>query len=308
MSPLLDLQRRLVEIGRIRLGEQVSGGSGRTRPAKRETWRLTSRDKARLEAAQRTYDGELRPWGEQWELLTEATELAVMLIPGQELSQWYEMWGSPASGGAVSCLRRCDGVREILSDGPCLCPENGEERNALAAKGKACKPTTRLSVLLPAVEGIGCWRMETHGYYAAVELAGAAEILRRATEQGILLPARLRLDQREARRAGQVRRFPVPVIEVDVTPTEMLAIAGGGAEGPALSSSPAALPPAREPSSQKATPISDAQRRLLFREAKQAGVSEERLREIIGERYGESSTGAIPADDLDGLLVAVRAA
>lgn len=298
--PLLDLQRRLVEIGRIRLGEQVSAGSGRTRPAKRETWRLTSRDRTRLEAAQRTYGGELRPWGEQYELLSEATELAVMLIPGQELSQWYELWGSPSGGGAVSCLRRCDGLREILSDGPCLCPENGEERNGLAAKGKACKPTTRLSVLLPAVEGIGSWRMETHGYYAAVELAGASEILRRATAQGVLLPARLRLDQREARRAGQVRCFPVPVIEVDITPTEMLAIAGGkGGDSP--SPPTPALPPAREHK-----PISDAQRRLLFREAKAAGLDEDALRYLLQRENGSGSTSEIHADDFNTLLAKVR--
>lgn len=219
--PLLDLQRRLAEIGRIRIGDTVEQG-GRKRPRKRDSFRLTSRDRTRLEAAQAIHGGDIREWNGQWELDTPAKELPVMLIPGQELSQWYELW----SGGG--CQRRCDGEHEVLSDGPCLCPP-ADERRDLAANGKACKPTTRLSVLLPDVPGIGCWRLETHGYYAAVELAGAAHVLQSATAQGVLLPARLRLDVRETRRGGQTRRFAVPTLEVDVAPTEVLAIAGAPA-------------------------------------------------------------------------------
>jgi hypothetical protein len=230
-----------------------------------------------------------------------------MLIPGQELSQDWEMWGAPSGGGAVSCLRRCDGYREIFSDGNCLCSANYDERRDLAAKGKACKPTTRLSVLLAHVEGIGCWRLETHGFYAAVELAGAAHILQRATEQGVLLAARLRLDQREARRAGQVRKFPVPVIEVDgITPTEMLAIAGG-VSGSTAALPPApqqALPPAREP--EPVEMIDAADRRKLFAAAKNAGLDESALRAIVEERIGSRSTSDIPKSLLDELLADIK--
>src|SRR5207248_231981 len=83
-----------------------------------------------------------------------------------------------------------DGNRPMVpDDGPGQGPPSHEERPALAAKGKACKATTRLSVRLPDVPGIGCWRLETHGYYAAVELAATADIIERATAQGVMLPA-----------------------------------------------------------------------------------------------------------------------
>jgi ParB family chromosome partitioning protein len=79
----------------------------------------------------------------------------------------------------------------------------------------ACKPTTRLSVLLTALPGIGVWRLEVHGYYAAVELAGVARILSRATEAGYIVPARLRLEQREKKVPGRpTNRYAVPVIDL----------------------------------------------------------------------------------------------
>lgn len=305
LMPMLDLQRRLTEVGRIRLGA-TDETNGKRRPKKLDAWRLTSADRARIEAAANIFGGDVEPWDRQWQVFTEATDLPILLIPGQELSQWYELWNTPQGGGAVSCLRRCDGVREIMADAPCMCPADGEERRELAAKGRACKPTTRLSVVLPDVQGLGSWRMETHGYYAAVELAGAADILRRATEQGVLLPARLRLDQREARRAGQVRRFPVPVIEVDVTPTEVLAIAGGNEQRPTLpaaASPQAALPPATEPKH----PITDAQRRKLFKTATDAGMDEAALRAFLLQRNGTESTAAIDKADLDALLGDIKA-
>lgn len=111
MSPIIDLQRRLVEVGRLRMGHQVAAGNGR-RPAKLEHWRITSRDQARLLAAAELYGGTVQPWAErdgEFELFTKTSELPIMLIPGQTLSAWYELW----SGGG--CQRRCDGEREILS-------------------------------------------------------------------------------------------------------------------------------------------------------------------------------------------------
>jgi hypothetical protein len=55
---------------------------------------------------------------------------------------------------------------------------------------------------------------ESHGYYAAVELAGAAEILAMASATGRLIPARLRLEQREKKEPGKpTKKWAVPIIE-----------------------------------------------------------------------------------------------
>ena len=119
---ILDLQKRLVEVGRIRMGATVpferQDGTRGTRPARLDKWRLTSRDLPRLEAAALIYGGTPAPWEGQegaYALDTEQDNLRIMLLPGQVLSQWYELW----SGGG--CTRRCNGQEEMLSGGPCLC-------------------------------------------------------------------------------------------------------------------------------------------------------------------------------------------
>src|SRR4051794_29621754 len=59
--PIIDLQRRLREIGRIRIGQQVPitnpkpGSKAKTRPVKLETFRLTSRDQRVIDAAAALY-------------------------------------------------------------------------------------------------------------------------------------------------------------------------------------------------------------------------------------------------------------
>lgn len=187
------------------------------RPVKLSTWRLTSRDKARLEAAAALYGGTVQPWAEregEHELVVATDELSIFLLPGQTLSQWHELW----SGGG--CQRRCDGEREVLSDGACLCDVEGGERK--------CKPTTRLSVMLPDVPGLGCWRLESHGYYAAVELAATSHMLEQATARGQLLPARLRIDQRRQVKDGKTTKYAVPVIDIDITMREALPLVGAG--------------------------------------------------------------------------------
>lgn len=300
--PLLDLQRRLVEIGRIRLGEKDGN-----RPVKRDTWRLTSRNRDLLESAQTVYPGELRAWNDQYELLTEATSLRVMVIPGQTLSQYYEMW----SGGG--CQRRCDGEQTIVPiDGPCLCPASHDERSALAAKGQACKATTRLSVLLPNVPGVGCWRLETHGYYAAVELAATSEIIERATAHGVMLPASLRIEQRESKKNGQTRKFPVPVIDVAASVDEVMQIAGAPERlalppvgdtsedaGRAAKAETPALPPSGEPT------LTDAERRKMFKAARDKGLSDAQIRGHIWLVTGQDSTAAIPRSKFGELLAAI---
>jgi hypothetical protein len=117
-----------------------------------------------------------------------------------------------------------------------MCPADKTERADLAKDGKACKPTTRLNVILPELQGLGVWRLESHGYYAAVELAGSAEYLSMATTAGHRIPAHLRIVTRRVKRQvngkPQTRVFTVPTIDIAVRPMDLLA----GAELAALPS------------------------------------------------------------------------
>lgn len=66
MSPILDLQRRLHEAGRIRIGVQVpTGKQGKTRPAKLTTLRFTGQDRRALERVAPTPLIDAKPAGEE---------------------------------------------------------------------------------------------------------------------------------------------------------------------------------------------------------------------------------------------------
>jgi hypothetical protein len=231
------MQRRLHEDGRIRIGQQVPTGNGKSRPAALETFRFTSQNRRAIEAIAKEYGGDCVKWdgapvGEQWEVFTDAAEIPVVVPPeAMSYSVFYELW----SGGG--CRRRCDGVADSISDGPCLCdPDNRE-----------CSPHTRLSVMLAQYPGTGLWRLDTQGYYAATELGGAMEIVdmvQAATKRSVL-PGHLRLERRSVKREGKTHNFVVPVLAFAI---DMAALATGNAAAlvsgtPALSSPAPALTP-----------------------------------------------------------------
>ena len=197
---ILDVQKRLTEVGRIRLGEKGAKGQ----PVKLTKFRFTSQDEAAIKRIADLYGGEPNRWtdaptSDQWEVTVEQTSIPVILPPSKSaLSAFYELW----SGGG--CQRRCDGQTELLSDKPCLCdPDNRE-----------CKPTTRLAVILTDLGTSGVWRLETKGWNALTELSGSMEIAD-ALGKG-LTRAKLSLQERISKRDGKTHRFVVPVVEIDM--------------------------------------------------------------------------------------------
>jgi hypothetical protein len=211
--PIIELQKRARELGRIRIGEVVPTASGKTRPSKLDKFRFTSADKVLLDKVAELYGGVVREWTPQgngakaWEVISDSTRIPI-LVPPQPVTQWMELW----SGGG--CVRRCDGVNEIKSQDnpiPCICKANEREE---------CKPTTRLNVVLRDVEGIGVWRLESKGWNAAVELPDTAAFL---AQVGGYIDGFLGLEARTSIDAGKTRHFMVPVIHVAVTPAELMA-------------------------------------------------------------------------------------
>jgi hypothetical protein len=243
--PIIALQRRIREVGRIRMGDQGTTSEGKRYPRKATHFRLSSPDPTVIDAAADIYGGQAQAWdnngSRHFEVYTEADQLRIALPPDPRdlgFSQWYELWGNKL------CTRRCDGEREQINDQACVCdPEDRE-----------CKPTTRLSMFLPDIPGLGVWRLETHGYYAAVELAGALEIIEAIAGAHSIIPARLRLDQREQRKLvngkPETRKFAVPVIDLDVSIMAVRSLTASGGQ--------VALPEADdpEPSAEGWQPIS----------------------------------------------------
>lgn len=220
--PILTLQQRSRELGRIRIGQQVNTGRVNDdgepilRPSKLDRFRLTATSRPLLDRVAGLYGGQVQDWDNngspQFEVIIAETRLPI-LVPPQPISQYFELW----SGGG--CKRRCDGQTELLKDKPCPCGPDPAKRK--------CKPTTRLNVILRDVAGIGTWRLESHGYYSATELPQVAAFLAHA---GTYAPAWLSLEERKVVREGKTHRWMVPTIEVDVTPAELLAGNGVAAE------------------------------------------------------------------------------
>ncbi|MBA4865970.1 hypothetical protein H1V43_32425 [Streptomyces sp. PSKA54] len=273
--PILDLQQRIRELGRIRIGQKVATSNGKTRPAKLNRFRLTSPSRELLQRVATQYGGAVAPWtpdggAGQYEVITEATRMPI-LVPHQPVSQYYELW----SGGG--CQRRCDGVTELLKDRPCPCGPDPEQRQ--------CKPTTRLNVVLSDIPGVGVWRLESHGYYAALELPGVAELLAKA---GGYVPAFLGLEERTAKREGKTLRWMVPTIDVDITPTALMS--GNLAAGPAVMGGPqrAAIEAPRPDYAQLASVAKTAEEvGKLWTQANQAGHLDDALAAVLKARAAE---------------------
>ena len=251
--PILDIQRRGQQIGRIRIGEQVSTGkkdsrgNDKMRPSRLSTFRFTTASAVSAKAIAALYGGTVRDWQGQFEVITSQSAIGVTVPPrDQVVSQWYEMW---SKGG---CQRRCDSVsRADQRTVRCLCPhakDPGDEdevarapSSALTWPGRtrreACKIVTRVSVMIPDLPGIGVFRIDTGSFYAASEIGDTADILQMARDRGIFLPAMLRIEQRTRVANGETKKYPVPVLEITATFRQ---IASGALEAGGIA---AQLPP-----------------------------------------------------------------
>ena len=312
MSPLLDLQRRFAEVGRIRAGAKGAKGQ----PQKLEAWRLTSANRVALDAAAELYGGDVRNWTNtptpgQFELFTETTTLDIMVPPSHDpYSAWYEQW----SGGG--CEKRCDGVRDHLNDTPCSCN----------ADARTCKPTLRVSLALHRIPGLGVWRYESHGFYAATELPATLDLLAAAAGRGQYLTGFLRLEERVSKtKAHGTRRYLVPVLDLEqtigelagITPSRLeLASASGFSASLGRSDTQVSAPTTIAAAT---TVVVDAGResipleladakRLIWRTAQAAGVNKNDLDAMLGDIRGEDTAdmSSVQPNEIDELLAAIE--
>jgi hypothetical protein len=251
--PLIDVQRRHVRTGAIRLGNRVPvSGSDKTRPNKLDSFRITSPHRAVIQAVASQFGGTVRPWvgghGPEFEVITTVRELPV-LLPQQLIDPNYELWGNKIN------QRLCDGQTERIRNTPCLCAQWDNHRHSFYGRSgsracqicgldeswlgqphthqyehglcvecgcrRPCKPTTRVNVMIRGVPSIGVFKVESHGINAAMDLTGFADLIAQTT---IPLPARLVMEYVDQLRLmigsnGQerteARKFWVPRLFID---------------------------------------------------------------------------------------------
>jgi Recombination directionality factor-like len=267
---LLDIPQRAPELGRIRLGEKNPRTGA---PIGLKTFRLTSASRPLLDAAAKLYGGRVQPWAEApdpgyYQLTTATAELDILIPTNlRSLSQSLELW----QGGTLE--RRCDGTREQITDGPCLCAAAGQ-----TGSDRDCELLTRLSVMLPRVPGLGVWRLDTSGWQAATTLPSTITLLA-SLATGQWAHAVLRAEQRSKRERladGKVEthRFIVPVIDLPgMTVSQLVA----GPEGINVAT------PALEPGERPAPPTARERVAIARREleASDAIVGEDGPEQII---------------------------
>ena len=205
---------KLPELGRIRIG--IKGDRGQ--PQRLATFRLTSNDKNALMEAARIFGGSVVPWNgddhqHKLQLITKVAEIPIIIAPVPH-SQWYEKW---ARGSKQS---KCDGITcttyrpgqksgevvEVQQACTCPPPESTDKRE--------CSLKTRAWFVLPDIPGLGVWRYETGGIFAAMELPGILNFLAAQKLSNMYPEASLVLDQRKIMKAGVAKVFPVVTIRL----------------------------------------------------------------------------------------------
>lgn len=336
---------RLAEVGRIRIGDRK--GSGPDKRRKLETFRLTCdySDKPVLEQAAQVYGGAVQAWdnpikGRSWELYTPQNILRVMVLPSMCITAGHERWT------AAGCTRRCDGqaiqfdTDQTKIGTPCECPAEYREREAIEAQRTAlskqkaspearqalnnlmplCEDRTRIQVMLPDLDIIATWRLETKSYYGTTACIGQIEVLRMA---GINAPteAMLSITETKVKRIDPTTQQPitkvflVPNLRILMSPRQLLAPAStptpvpqlmseltGEEVMPVVSHTPKALPPPPEPSPQGATAKRAALMNHILASWRKAGLTQQEFTRRLRGMYEVPHVSDI--DNL-GLLEAI---
>lgn len=228
--PIRSMTPRAPEQGRLRYGVKTDRAMKAI-----DRWRVTSPDREPIEQLAAIYGGKARPWSDakanprdQWEVLTESSEIQVWLPPNP-FSLQMERWGGKG------LERRCDGETCVVQrmNQSCLCEREGK---------LTCKPYSRVNVILPEVVLGGVWRLEVKGKNFAYEAPGMIEMLAGLQTQG-LVKVKLRLTHRQRMTEDGLKKYIVPQFVADSSPQQIL---DGAARVSALGIAAAAHPSAGE--------------------------------------------------------------
>jgi hypothetical protein len=296
MSTLLDRQRRGHVVGHIRQGELAVSSGGKNYPSKRNTYRLTSPNKAVLDMAAKVYGGEVMAWSpngkpmvREWKLDTDATSLRCVVSADASVQQRYERFDAKKGG----YTHVCDGTEVDLvtfdGDGkdakatrqicPCVCdPLN-----------RSCDTKTKLRVMLAEIPATGLWELASKGEIFADEVATTMEMWEGlgVGENQTPIFAILSLHQISVSRPGEARKdFVVSRLELDPEPknfAQLIADTQRGALAAPVRPSAALEAPATQ-HTQNALPSPEEQIKAIIRDIALTKEQWQEVKEAIRER------------------------
>ncbi|WP_336214483.1 recombination directionality factor [Nonomuraea sp. LPB2021202275-12-8] len=229
---LIDEQRMARPLGKIRAGYFDTSGS-KGRPARSETWIVTSTDKNLIEAVAEQYGRPVERYIPQgvglpgWKVDTGLSQLEAILPKGDPLSVSYEIW----SKGGVQ--RRCDGGFEDKSGQPCLCKaQYGPkfyETAPVDARGQrpVCKRYTRIGVILPDAPDVGEFLVESKGFYASEYIRHDVDFIKEHVGPDVLVPIYVVIEPVEKMKDGKKKNYIVVHLKQrNISTGQFLAAAG----------------------------------------------------------------------------------
>jgi len=224
ITSIVDAQVSVTEIGRIRFGERKPADE--KRPGRPLTFpRVSSPSEHIIRQVGDIYGGEPQKWDRghgniEWDVITEGP-LAIAVLPEIEpVTMAYEQWTK-----AINTVR-CDGATCEYRAGakwkiaPCICAE----RHAQGIEGydledRPCKKTTRISVNIVGIEGLGRFRVDTKSHYASEELPIILGLLQQSGRAGWMqMRSRSRtVLEQDPKKPGQdkvvTKKFPVITVD-----------------------------------------------------------------------------------------------
>ena len=227
--PLLDRQKRRHQIGEIRLGITVTHENGKRVPSKpgrlpvhhplgccrQRRGRALRRPDAQDDLAQ--WQGDLR--GRQRTPPSCRSPSSSWRCSDQPVVRDVVR---PRPRSSLRRVHRAAVRRELQMPsrpGPPQGPRDGRPRV------QADQPAQRDVARCP---GLGVWLVQSTGGNAADELGTTAEVLAAARNSGVIIPATLRMEQREQRRDGEKpKKYAVPLLEIGASLRQMTELASG---------------------------------------------------------------------------------
>lgn len=227
--PLKQLAGRAPEHGRLRYGDWTTTRGGKSMPTAIDKWRFTSPDRTAIEALAEAYGGEPEEWVEpkaspanQWQLRSKANSINVWL-PRASFTCQYELW----TGDGLQ--RRCDGeacrywtaLGHVDTDCVCIADGLPKGKTPQGWRDPACKPYSRVNLILPDIPFGGVWRLEVKGEIFMNEAPGMIALIEEISAGG-MSKVRLQLTKRSSIVNGQKANYIVPQFFADATAQQLM--------------------------------------------------------------------------------------